>query len=468
MNTAGEKGAQPADLRSGGLCARCGTMHSFASSDEARREALLLMEALRNKQRLDLHLDDAAADPKFRTDYLFGEARGQMFGVMVSRDENGQRHVLRAFSCQYNGEWELEGWVGPLFDVAAFQQLTSDVERRVKELGREIEEREAGGLDAQPLKQERRELSRSLMKEIHALYRLSNFRGETRPIAEVFLGANGIPTGAGDCCAPKLLNHAARHHLTPIGIAEFYWGAENRSQTREHGRFYPACQDKCAPILGFLLCGLESGINILYRDEALVVVEKPAGFLAVPGRGPEMADCVESRVKAILGPDCPNQPAVHRLDMDTSGIMLLAATADAHRALSKQFADRQVEKKYVALVEGKVIKESGAIELAFRLDPDNRPHQVHDPVQGKVGISHWRRLAVEGNRTRIEFTPRTGRTHQLRLHSAHPKGLGCPIVGDRLYGCREGEERMLLHATFLSFTHPFTGEAMAFTSPAPF
>jgi len=459
---------KPQEFRSGGLCARCGTMHYFPGSDEAHREALLLMEELKDRQRIDLHRDEATADPRFSTDYLFGEARGQMFGVMVCRDANGCKQVLRAFSCQYNGEWEVEGWVGPLFNVAAFQELTVDVERRIKELGREIEARETAGTDAQPLKQERRGLSRQLMKEIHALYQLTNFRGETRPIADVFLGTNGIPTGAGDCCAPKLLIHAAKHNLTPLGIAEFYWGEENRSQTREHGRFYPACQDKCAPILGFLLCGLETGINILYRDESILVVEKPAGFLAVPGRGPEMADCVESRVKKILGPDCPNQPAVHRLDMDTSGIMLLAVTAAAHRALSQQFADRQVEKKYIAVVEGIVKEESGTIELPFRLDPDNRPYQVYDPVQGKMGTSHWRRLSVEGNRTRIEFSPLTGRTHQLRLHAAHSNGLGCPIVGDRLYGARKEGNRMLLHATELSFTHPTTGKNMNFSSPAPF
>jgi len=210
-------------------------------------------------------------------------------------------------------------------------------------------------------------------------------------------------------------------------------------------------------------------INILYQDDAIVVVDKPAGLLAVPGRGPEMADCVESRVRQILRPlTTPRQPAVHRLDMDTSGLMVLAVTPEAHRELSRQFAERLVEKRYVAMVAGLVEQEAGTIELAFRLDPENRPYQVYDPAQGKMGVSHWRKLATEAGRTRIEYTPLTGRTHQLRLHSAHPKGLGCPIVGDRLYGTRQEGERMLLHAFLLSFRHPTSGEKISFTSPPPF
>lgn len=212
---------------------------------------------------------------------------------------------------------------------------------------------------------------------------------------------------------------------------------------------------------------MEGQLSILYADEAIVVVEKPAGLLAVPGRGPAMQECVERRVRERY-PHCISQPAVHRLDMDTSGLMLLALTAEAHRDLSRQFADRLVEKKYVALVAGVVAQEQGVIELAFRLDPDNRPYQVYDPVQGKMGISHWRNIAVENDRTRIEFTPLTGRTHQLRLHAAHPLGLGFPIVGDRLYGTRKEGERMCLHASFLRFRHPASGERCGFESPPPF
>jgi tRNA pseudouridine32 synthase/23S rRNA pseudouridine746 synthase len=208
-------------------------------------------------------------------------------------------------------------------------------------------------------------------------------------------------------------------------------------------------------------------MKILFEDALFVVVEKVAGFLAVPGRGPQMQDCIEARLKAVF-PHCINQPAVHRLDMDTSGVMVLALTREAHRDLSRQFAERLVHKKYVAMVEGIVAEEAGGIELAFRLDPANRPYQVYDPVQGKVGISRWRKIGAEGGRSRIEFEPITGRTHQLRLHAAHPLGLGCPIVGDRLYGTRQEGERMLLHASFICFRHPENGEELCFASVPPF
>lgn len=241
----------------GGFCQACGREHFFAATELARKHARALMAALAAEKRIDFAVEPHRADPRFSTDYLFGEARGQMFGVMVCRDQAGRMRVRRAFSCQYNGEWLVEGWVGPLFDVGEFKELTCNVEARVKQLGMEIGRRETRGEDGQQLRQERKQLSRQLMKDIHGLYRLRNFKGETRLLADAFTGSGGIPTGVGDCCAPKLLHHAAQHNLTPLGIVEFYWGKENRSQTREHGRFYSACQEKCAPILGFLLCGLD-------------------------------------------------------------------------------------------------------------------------------------------------------------------------------------------------------------------
>jgi tRNA pseudouridine32 synthase/23S rRNA pseudouridine746 synthase len=208
-------------------------------------------------------------------------------------------------------------------------------------------------------------------------------------------------------------------------------------------------------------------LTIIYVDSECVVIDKPAGLLSVPGRGPDKQDCVTGRVKQLL-PGCPDQPAVHRLDMDTSGLMVLARTQQAHRVLSQQFFQRQIAKRYLALLDGVVQKKQGTIELAFRLDPENRPHQVYDPVQGKMGITKWRKLRVEEGKTRVEFVPLTGRTHQLRLHAAHEYGLGFPIVGDRLYGTRKPGQRMLLHAEYLSFFHPHTGDAMAFVSEVPF
>ena len=194
-------------------------------------------------------------------------------------------------------------------------------------------------------------------------------------------------------------------------------------------------------------------LELIHHDAELIIVEKPSGLLAVPGRGPDKQDCVVNRIKDRFS-GIIEQPAVHRLDMYTSGLMLLAKTRKAHQHLSRQFELRQVEKQYLALVEGMVKEVKGEIRLAFRLDPDKRPYQVYDPINGKMGITRWERLAVEGSRTRIKFTPLTGRTHQLRLHAAHPKGLGAPIIGDRLYGYGKEGETMCLHASRLAFRHP--------------
>ena len=218
--------------------------------------------------------------------------------------------------------------------------------------------------------------------------------------------------------------------------------------------------------------GSDPILKVHYTDDVLVVVEKPSGFLSVPGRGPDKQDSVSARVHAAY-PGCFVQPAVHRLDMDTSGLLVLARTTDAHRRLSVQFQKRETKKTYTALLDGILEGESGTVELPFRLDVDNRPYQIYDPVHGKMGITHWEKLAVEGNRTRVRFVPVTGRTHQLRVHAAHPKGLGIPIVGDPLYDNGAGSggggaERLMLHAEILEFTHPVTGRPMRFTAPTPF
>lgn len=204
-------------------------------------------------------------------------------------------------------------------------------------------------------------------------------------------------------------------------------------------------------------------IGVIHCNPDFLVVEKPGGLLAVPGRGPEKQDCVVNRVKKLY-PDSIDQPAVHRLDMYTSGIMLLARNAEVHRLLSKQFEQRKVIKEYIALLDGIVNEEQGIIELAFRLDPENRPYQIYDPVQGKMGITRWQKEGEESGRTRIRFFPLTGRTHQLRLHAAHPLGLGIPIVGDALYGRGKEGDAMLLHASRLSILHPYDGQRMEFTS----
>nr|WP_321259212.1 RluA family pseudouridine synthase [uncultured Pseudodesulfovibrio sp.] len=212
---------------------------------------------------------------------------------------------------------------------------------------------------------------------------------------------------------------------------------------------------------------IKPGLEVLHADKHIVVVNKPSGLLSVPGKGEAHQDCVVSRVRELY-PNCIEQPSVHRLDQDTSGLLVLALTVDAHRTLSKQFMDRLVGKRYIALLDGVVEEQAGTIELKFRLDPDNRPHQVYDPVKGKNGITRWRKLGVENGQTRVEFKPHTGRTHQLRLHSSHEKGLGFPIVGDRLYGTGTGPGQLKLHASTLRFRHPVSMKPMEFITAAPF
>ena len=212
-------------------------------------------------------------------------------------------------------------------------------------------------------------------------------------------------------------------------------------------------------------------IPILYQDDAIVVAVKPPGLLAVPGRGPDKEDCLVSRLR-VLFPHMIAQPAVHRLDMATSGLMVFAITATAHRELSRQFAGRTVAKEYIAVLDGLVAAKAGRIELAFRLDPTNRPRQIYDPERGKLGITRWRRLGDEQGlsqgRSRLALFPETGRTHQLRLHTAHPLGLGIPIVGDILYGHGRDGNRLLLHATSLAFVHPVSGKRLVFRSEPDF
>ncbi len=211
----------------------------------------------------------------------------------------------------------------------------------------------------------------------------------------------------------------------------------------------------------------EQLLKIVHEDSDFVVVDKESGMLAVPGRGPDKRDCVAERVRAMY-PGCPEQPAAHRLDMDTSGLMVVARTPEAHRNLSMQFERRETRKRYVALLDGVLKDTRGTIELSFRVDIDNRPYQIYDPVHGKLGITHWRRVSVEHGLSRVDFTPITGRTHQLRVHAAHELGLGIPIVGDPLYGSGTGPGQLKLHAAELGFQHPTHGVALDFSSRPKF
>lgn len=233
-------------------CQPCGHEHTL-SAGKALRHARELMSRLALDGRIDFDAD--IADPRFSSDYLFGPALGQMFGVLVCRDDSGAEHVLKAFSGQYNAAWHVAGWCDPVFDVATYERIAAEVDVQIKKWD-DSKLTEMSVDEARRIKLARRELSRRTMKELHELYTLRNFAGEQRPLTDFFAG--GIPTGSGDCCAPKLLNTAALQGWQPLGLVEFYWGATNRSGTREHGCYYANCPDKCGPILGFMLCGAES------------------------------------------------------------------------------------------------------------------------------------------------------------------------------------------------------------------
>ncbi|MCL1980621.1 MAG: hypothetical protein FWG62_06055 [Proteobacteria bacterium] len=244
------------EVVSGGWCRRCRTFHCLPLAP-ARAEALALMSLLQRHGRIDWQLEPAMADPRCSTEPLFGSAGGKMFGVLCCRDGEGRREVLRAFSGQFNGLWQADGWVEPLFEVAGLEALIREPEKTIQDLGAKMALLLKQSDDYQRLHQERRALSRQLMRAVHELYRLRNFRGETLPLTEAFLGPGAPPSGTGDCCGPKLIQHAIRHGLRPESMAEFYWGAANASNTKIHGGLYPACAAKCGKILGFQLCGLQ-------------------------------------------------------------------------------------------------------------------------------------------------------------------------------------------------------------------
>lgn len=458
----------PSTLAAFGLCNRCQNIHSLPVGN-SRVHAIKLMQQLDERQCID-----DGSNPKLSTDYLWGEARGQMFGVLECEDADGNPVVLKAFSCQYNGEWVVDGWVPPIPDPQALEQLIAQPDREINCHTRALQELSPADPNYSARMEARKQLSQQLMRQIHALYRITNFRGETCALS-TFFPTGGIATGVGDCCAPKLLQYAARAGLRPIGLSEFFYGKSNPSATRQHGHFYPACAEKCRPILGFMLCGLEVAdasrerppLHIVYADDDIVVVNKPSGLLSVPGKGPENQDCVTVRIQEIF-PDCPPHPEVHRLDMDTSGLLVLARNRDAQRELSRQFHDRETSKKYIALLEGTLDRTEGVIQLAFRLDVDHRPRQIYDPIHGKLGITRWKSVGAEAGKTRVEFQPITGRTHQLRVHAASEHGLATPIVGDRLYGTGTAPGQLQLHACELCFKHPASGRKMRFASAPAF
>ncbi|MBK9036252.1 MAG: RluA family pseudouridine synthase [Myxococcales bacterium] len=320
--------------------------------------------------------------------------------------------------------------------------------------------------------------SRALYARVGAGYVVTSARGARHALAALY-APGPPPGGAGDCAAPKLIAHAHRLGLTPVALAELWWGPPRDG--RFAGGFYPACRGKCGPLVPVLLDGVlvepapEPGADavgpdepaVLFADAWIVVVAKPVGLLSVPGRSGRLRDCVATRLRA-RAPGLDGPVVVHRLDLDTSGLLVCARDPATHAALQARFARREVAKRYVAIVDGDVADDAGTIELPLRLDPDDRPRQVVDAVHGKAARTDYRVLARADGRTRLALYPVTGRTHQLRVHCA--TGLGAPIVGDRLYGRAPppADQRLLLHAEALAFTHPHTGGRIELTLPAPF
>lgn len=344
------------------------------------------------------------------------------------------------------------------------------------------------------LKRQRKALSEALQSRIYQLFRVLNAKGEEKNLTEVFqqfydsrhapryegvrcsIQSPVPPSGAGECCAPKLLQHAFKQRFKPVCMAEFWCGASPVGEIRHDGHFYPACHSKCLPILTFMLQGLDVepnrlerqlaldiALDILYEDEWIVAVNKPAGMLTVPGKLHD--DSLLARLKRYL-PQATGPIVVHRLDMATSGIVLAAKSLEVNRLLQAQFATHTVKKRYIALLNGAVPNDSGSVNLPIRPDIDDRPRQVIDYTHGKKAVTSYRVLCRSNGKTRITFSPLTGRTHQLRVHASSPQGLNAPIVGDMLYG--QAADRLYLHAEVLGFTHPVSGRRMTITAPSPF
>ena len=423
---------------------------------------------------------------------------GKMFGVLVVEEREGVRRegekedgdgkfaFLAAYSGLLEGRNDWDYFVPPVYDAQQPDGYFKTQEREISKISRD-------GNGAR----ESKEMSQALQLWLFRQYRMLNAHGEEKDLVEIWQDYHCSPRirekyplppgGTGDCCAPKLLQYAYQHGLKPVCMAEFWWGESPKSQVRHHGQFYPACSGKCKPVLAWMLQGLDVDPNpevvgfqhfeprIVWEDAVMAVVDKPSGMLSMPGNIGD--DSVATWAQARW----PGAMLVHRLDMMTSGILLVAKTSEAYHQLQKQFEERTIKKKYLAVVEGEPQQEHGIIDLPLSSDPLNRPYQVVDYAHGKRAITEYRVLQTVGdgsflfdhnpssccqtkkNRPRlfeVALWPHTGRTHQLRVHCAHAAGLGCPIVGDELYGRKA--DRLYLQAQAISFVHPVTGKRLHF------
>ena len=381
-----------------------------------------------------------------------------------------------------------------LLDDAAMEALENDSKYQraeLKRLRQRLESqrehflRRLSDIDSHTaeLRRQREQLSQQLQLRLFESMMVSNARGERLSVLDAvhtFQRDHGLPQalppgGTGECAAPKLLQYAFSHGLRPLCMAEVWWGRSSTGELHRHGHYYPSCSSKCKPLLHFMLQGLDvepdpldkpcdEPLTILHDDEWLAVVNKPAGMLSQEGHLENVVTVEQAFIHAVPQPGLAR--VVHRLDMDTSGVMIIAKTVEAYTKLQRLFHKCKVDKRYIAVLDGDVSADKGTVNLPLAPDINDRPRQKVDRDYGKVSITNYKVLDRTDGRTRVEFAPVTGRTHQLRVHAASVEGLNAPIVGDRLYGI--AGPRLLLHAVSISFTHPFTGRDLTITSPVPF
>jgi len=409
-------------------------------------------------------------------------SEGKMFGILVvdsgASDDAAHRNLafLAAYSGLLEGRNDWPYFVPPVFDA---QQPDGHFKRT---------EREISAMTDSPVR--RKVMSQELQMWLFRQYRFLNAEGECRDLLHVWQDYHSSPSirkrfplppgGTGDCCAPKLLQFAYRHGLKPLCMAEFWWGPSPKSEIRHHGQFYPACRGKCKPVLAWMMRGLDVEPNpeealcprlvpeMVFEDASMAVLNKPSGMLSVPGRIGDYSVATWAQTRwadAML---------VHRLDMFTAGLLVVAKTKEAYLSLQQQFVKRTVRKRYLAILDGVPASERGRIALPLYSDPLNRPRQVVDFEHGKSAVTEYEVLAVTEGKTLVALYPHTGRTHQLRVHCAHADGLGCPILGDELYGRCSNVEKdeetssLCLFSDRLTLRHPLTSVEMTFELSYPF
>ena len=400
---------------------------------------------------------------------------GKMFGVLVVKMDDGRGLMeeepaygfLAAYSGLLAGRNDWDYFVPPVYDAQQPDGHFKMTEREISLISHHS-----------PLTAKK--MSQDLQMWLFHQYQLLNARGEVKDLVDIWQSYYSRPKlrqkyplppgGTGDCCAPKLLQYAYQQGLKLVCMAEFWWGATTHTELRQHLNYYPACRGKCKPILTWMLEGLDVDPNpellgfahldpkTVYEDEYIVVIDKPSGLLSTPGRIEDYS------VETLMRQRYPDAVIAHRLDMGTSGLLIVAKTLEAYRPLQEQFIKHQIKKKYVAKLEGRGKKEEvrGTVSLPLRPDPMNRPRQMVDLEHGKRAVTDYEFISPDI----VALYPQTGRTHQLRIHCASSDGLGRPIVGDELYGTKG--DRLMLHASEIWFRHPITGQEMHLASSPPF